>query len=173
MRCRTVSHWNRSPIFLEREPFPFGKLVVLRGRSRRTRSSSLREIQSCAGPRTKIFLCSVINKRNKSIHTGKSGKKGGGNIIERCGSVCMKEWVCMISPIGEGDYYYYVNSSWYLSLYPIIVTRFFLFLSRIARSTRTTEFKSCATLHHPQKRFLDSILLFFYVYQWLNNKNLW
>lgn len=70
---------SHPPIFFERQPFSI----------RRTQSSSscedghvigamsLREIQSCAGPRTKIFLYSVISKRKKN--TEKSGKEARYN----------------------------------------------------------------------------------------------
>lgn len=83
---------SHPPIFLEGQPFPF--LEPSPRRPARTvtsyEPSSLREIQSCAGPRTKIFLCSVISKRKKNIHTREKGKGGRRDIIERCGRVCVR-----------------------------------------------------------------------------------
>lgn len=60
--------------------------------------SSLREIQSCAGPRTKIFLCSVLSKRNKKKREKKRAvKEGRRDIVKRCGEsvrerVSMREY---------------------------------------------------------------------------------
>lgn len=146
VRCGTVSHWNRILSYFPRETaFPI----------RRTRSpartvtsyepSSLREIQSCAGPRTKIFLCSVISKRKKKAYTQRKAERREAR-YNRALRECMCERVSVHDIPDRGGrlllLYYYVNSSSrYLSLYPSSSSRdpFFFRLAISCREINVNE----------------------------------